>query len=74
MDDFMLGLLDDHVQPLADIGGDQVHQAESGHDLMFGHEDLLLVQEYKLYLGDGEDHAGARSDGYQNVLALWVTL
>jgi len=67
VEDLVLGLLHQDIQPLAQVGGHHVHQAESRGDLVPGHVHVGGVQKDKLHLDDAQHHPTDGRDGHENI-------
>lgn len=74
MDDFVLRLLHQHVQPLAQVRRHHVHQPEADGRLVRLRLEFVGVEEDELHLHDRENHPHGGGDGDQRVLAARVAL
>lgn len=61
VDNLVLGLFDYHVQPLAQVGGQHMHQAEARNEFVLVHVELrYAAEEQKLNLYNAECHPSGR--------------
>lgn len=59
MENLVLRLLHQNVQPFAQIGGHHVHQAETRDNLVPIHFEFFGVEENELHLHDRQNCAGS---------------
>ena len=65
--DFMLRLLDQHVQPLAHVRRQHVHQTEAGDERVPGEPVVLPAHDDELHLDHAQQHPGGGQQGDQEI-------
>lgn len=74
VENFVLGLLHQDVQPLTQVGGHHVHESEAGGHLVPGHVHVGGVQENELHLGDAQDHPADGCNGHEDIPASGMAI